>query len=143
MLEEKLRNCFDEMVVYKDLKKSNFFNSLSLPSFMRDWILKKFEDDQGHFDAEQVAEFVKTYPVFYGASYDPNLQDYALTYDAYETIGAEIKMRVNAYKSQITVIKKDSETNKPIEGVEFNIKYKDGTPIGTYKTDKKRNDNSI
>lgn len=61
MLEEKLRNCFDEMVVYKDLKKSNFFNSLSLPSFMRDWILKKFEDDQGHFDAEQVAEFVKTY----------------------------------------------------------------------------------
>ena len=79
---------------------------------------------------------VKTYPVFYGASYDPNLQDYALTYDAYETIGAEIKMRVNAYKSKITVIKKDSETNKPIEGVEFNIKYKDGTPIGTYKTDK-------
>ena len=79
---------------------------------------------------------VKTYPVFYGASYDPNLQDYALTYDAYETIGAEIKMRVNAYKSQITVIKKDSETNKTIEGVEFNIKYKDGTPIGTYKTDK-------
>ena len=79
---------------------------------------------------------VKTYPVFYGASYDPNLQDYALTYDAYDTIGAEIKMRVNAYKSKITVIKKDSETNKPIEGVEFNIKYKDGTPIGTYKTDK-------
>lgn len=33
---DKLRNCFDEMVVYKDLKKSNFFNSLSLPSFMRD-----------------------------------------------------------------------------------------------------------
>ena len=79
---------------------------------------------------------VKTYPVFYGASYDPNLQDYALTYDAYDTIGAEIKMRVNAYKSKITVIKKDSETNKAIEGVEFNIKYKDGTPIGTYKTDK-------
>ena len=39
---EKLRNCFDEMVVYKDLKKSNFFSALSLPSFMRDWLLKKF-----------------------------------------------------------------------------------------------------
>ena len=61
MTEDKLRNCFDEMVVYKDLKKSNFFNSLSLPSFMRDWILKKFEDDEGNFDAEQVAQFVKTY----------------------------------------------------------------------------------
>mgnify|MGYP003343247749 CR=1 FL=1 len=61
MIDDKLRNCFDEMVVYKDLKKSNFFNALSLPSFMRDWILKKFEDDDGNFDADQVAQFVKTY----------------------------------------------------------------------------------
>ncbi len=79
---------------------------------------------------------VKTYPVFYGASYDENLQDYALTYDAYETVGDEITIRINAYKSKITIIKKDSETNKPIENVEFNIKYKDGTQIGNFKTDK-------
>ena len=37
-MESKLRNCFDEMVVYKDLKKSNFFSSLGLPSFLRDWV---------------------------------------------------------------------------------------------------------
>ena len=61
MINEKLRSCFDEMVVYKDLKKSNFFNALSLPSFMRDWILKKFEDEEGNFDTEQVTEFVKKY----------------------------------------------------------------------------------
>ena len=61
MLDEKLINCFDEMVVYKDLKKSNFFNALSLPSFMRDWILRKFEDEEGYFDTDQVAKFVKTY----------------------------------------------------------------------------------
>ncbi|MCR5186517.1 MAG: BREX system Lon protease-like protein BrxL [Clostridia bacterium] len=60
-MEEKLRSCFDEMVVYKDLKKSNFFNSISLPSFMRDWILKKFEDENGEFDPEKVALFVKKY----------------------------------------------------------------------------------
>ncbi len=58
---EKLRGCFDEMVVYKDLKKSNFFSALSLPSFMRDWLLKKFEDDSGHFDSEKLYEFVQTY----------------------------------------------------------------------------------
>ena len=46
-MEEKLRECFDEMVVYKDLKKSNFFASLSLPSFLRDWLLKRFEDEDG------------------------------------------------------------------------------------------------
>ena len=60
-MEEKLRDCFDEMVVYKDLKETNFFNSISLPSFMRDWILKKFEDEQGNFDREAVNAFVKKY----------------------------------------------------------------------------------
>ncbi len=58
---EKLRNCFDEMVVYKDLKKSNFFSALSLPSFMRDWLLKKFEDESGHFESEELVRFVRTY----------------------------------------------------------------------------------
>lgn len=58
---EKLRDCFDEMVVYKDLKKTNFFSALSLPSFMRDWLLKKFEDDEGNFDKDDMARFVKKY----------------------------------------------------------------------------------
>ena len=58
-----LRNYFDEMVVYKDLKNSNFFSALSLPSFTRDWLLRKFADEDGHFDSEQLAEFVKnTFP---------------------------------------------------------------------------------
>ena len=46
---EKLRDYFDEMVVYKDLQKTNFFSALSLPAFMRDWLLKKFEDEDGEF----------------------------------------------------------------------------------------------
>jgi len=59
---EKLKNCFDEMVVYKDLKKTgNIFSSLSLPSFMRDWLLKKFEDENGNFDTDDLVNFVKTY----------------------------------------------------------------------------------
>lgn len=58
---EKLRNCFDEMVVYKDLKRNNFFSALSLPSFMRDWLLKKFEDEDGHLDTDALARFVRTY----------------------------------------------------------------------------------
>ena len=58
---DKLRNCFDEMVVYKDLKKNNFFSALSLPSFMRDWLLKKFEDEDGHFETEDLVKFVNTY----------------------------------------------------------------------------------
>lgn len=60
-MEEKLRECFDEMVVYKDLKKSNFFKSLGLPSFLRDWVLRKFEDEDGNFDAAEVMEFINTF----------------------------------------------------------------------------------
>ena len=58
---DKLRNCFDEMVVYKDLKKSNFFSALTLPSFMRDWLLKRFADENGHFDKHEIEEFVRQY----------------------------------------------------------------------------------
>ncbi len=60
-LNEKLRDCFDEMVVYKDLKKTNFFSTLSLPAFMRDWLLKKFENDDGEFDKEDLVRFVKKF----------------------------------------------------------------------------------
>ena len=57
----KLRTYFDEMVVYKDLKNSNFFSALSLPSFTRDWLLRKFEDEEGNFDHEELADFVKRF----------------------------------------------------------------------------------
>ena len=60
-LSEKLRDCFDEMVVYKDLKKTNFFSALSLPAFMRDWLLKKFEDENGEFDKNDLIRFVKKF----------------------------------------------------------------------------------
>lgn len=60
-LSAKLRENFDEMVVYKDLKKTNFFTALSLPAFMRDWLLKKFENEDGEFDKDQLSTFVKKY----------------------------------------------------------------------------------
>ncbi len=60
-MEQKLRECFDSMVVYKDLKKSNFFASLGLPSFLRDWVLRKFEDETGNYDIEEVTQFISTY----------------------------------------------------------------------------------
>ncbi|MDR1321236.1 MAG: BREX system Lon protease-like protein BrxL [Gracilibacteraceae bacterium] len=58
---DKLKNCFDEMVVYKDLKASNFFSALSLPSFMRDWLLRRFEDESGVFSEDELIEFVREF----------------------------------------------------------------------------------
>ncbi|MBD5156844.1 MAG: BREX system Lon protease-like protein BrxL [Butyrivibrio sp.] len=60
-MHDKLRDCFDEMVVYKDLQKTNFFSALSLPAFMRDWLLKKFEDEDGEFDKDELLRFVKKF----------------------------------------------------------------------------------
>ena len=58
---ERLKDQFDEMVVFKDLKKSNFISSFKLPSFMRDWVLKRFQDDDGNIDTEGAAEFIKEF----------------------------------------------------------------------------------
>ena len=60
-LVEKLKDNFDEMVVYKDLKKSNFISSFKLPSFMRDWVLKRFQDEDGIIDVDVATEFIRIF----------------------------------------------------------------------------------
>lgn len=58
---QKLKDSFDEMLVYKDLKKSNFIASFKLPSFMRDWVLKRFQDEDGNMDIDGATEFIKLF----------------------------------------------------------------------------------
>ena len=49
------------MVVYKDLTNNNFFSSLGLPAFLRDYLLKTFSDDYGRFNMDEVSEFIKKF----------------------------------------------------------------------------------
>ncbi|MBQ7110118.1 MAG: BREX system Lon protease-like protein BrxL [Thermoguttaceae bacterium] len=58
-MNEKLRNVFDGMVVYKDLKRTALFSTLSLPSFMRDWLLEHFEVDESGVDFEELNAFIR------------------------------------------------------------------------------------
>ena len=58
---ERFKDAFDEMVVYKDLKKSNFIASFKLPSFMRDWVIKRFQDDEGTIDVNRAVGFIKEF----------------------------------------------------------------------------------
>ena len=58
---ERLKDSFDEMVVYKDLKKSNFISSFKLPSFMRDWVLKHFQSEDGEIDIDEAVSFIKEF----------------------------------------------------------------------------------
>ena len=39
MLEDKVRDIFADMVVLKDPQRSEYFSNLSIPSYMRDWIV--------------------------------------------------------------------------------------------------------
>ena len=55
---DKLRTYFDHMAVYKDLKTNDLFSTLSLPAFMRDWLLRRFEDKNGLFEAAELTAFV-------------------------------------------------------------------------------------
>ena len=58
---ERLKDAFDEMVVYKDLKKSNFISSFKLPSFMRDWVLKHFQNEDGEIDVDGAVDFIREF----------------------------------------------------------------------------------
>ena len=54
----KLRRCFEAMAVFKDLTQTSLFKTLGLPSFMRDWLLQRFENADGVFDAAEMQAFV-------------------------------------------------------------------------------------
>ncbi|WP_300695632.1 anti-phage BREX system Lon protease BrxL, partial [uncultured Phocaeicola sp.] len=60
-LRERLMDAFDEMVLYKDLSKGSIISSFKLPSFMRDWVMKKFQDDEGLLNIDEASGFIQTY----------------------------------------------------------------------------------
>lgn len=64
---------------------------------------------------------LKTYPILYGSSNNPKLQDYALTGEIFE--GGEGKLTVNYQKndSEVKIIKQDESGEKNLKGVEFRI----------------------
>ncbi|MBR4211792.1 MAG: ATP-dependent protease, partial [Oscillibacter sp.] len=57
----RFRDAFDEMVVYKDLKRNNFISAFKLPSFMRDWVLKRFQDEDGTVDVDRTTAFIREF----------------------------------------------------------------------------------
>jgi ATP-dependent Lon protease len=65
---DKLREVFAEMVVLKNPERTKFFADLSLPSYMRDWLVMKFSDELGNIDYDGVTRYIK--------QYIPNREDY-------------------------------------------------------------------
>ena len=61
MLEERIRDVFADMVVLKDPQRSEYFSNLSIPSYMRDWLVMKFSDENGVIDYDSVRRYIKRY----------------------------------------------------------------------------------
>ena len=60
-MEDKLKEFFADMIVLKNPQRAGFFKELNMPSFMRDWVVMKFSDDEGNIDQESVQKYVKRY----------------------------------------------------------------------------------
>jgi ATP-dependent Lon protease len=58
-LDEKIRSIFLNESIYKDPRKSKFFSTLNIPSYLRDWLVKKYSTNDGEIDLETVKSFIK------------------------------------------------------------------------------------
>ena len=61
MQGSKTRDVFPDMVVLKNPKRTQFFSDLSLPSYMRDWLVMKFSDENGDVDINRIDKYIKEY----------------------------------------------------------------------------------
>lgn len=68
MIDIKMRDVFADMVVLKNPERAEFFKNLSLPSYMRDWLVMKFSDESGNIDYDNVLKYIR--------QYIPNREDY-------------------------------------------------------------------
>ncbi|OAG27653.1 BREX system Lon protease-like protein BrxL [Thermodesulfatator autotrophicus] len=59
MMEEKLKDIFADTVVFKDPRRNKDIANQGIPSFLRDWLIKKFSDDKGEVNWETLQSFIQ------------------------------------------------------------------------------------
>ena len=79
-------------------------------------------------DLEKAGEFtiyanssLKTMPVFYGESPNPDWQNFAVTGGSYEIAEVTYKQTYEQNKTRIEIQKQDGDTKKPLEGAVFHL----------------------
>lgn len=76
----------------------------------------------------------KSYPVFFALAPNETLQNYALSFDAFELSANHIILNEKTNLASIEITKKDEETGEKLEGVKFELRKETGEIIGTYIT---------
>lgn len=77
----------------------------------------------------------KSYAVFYGTSFNPEVQDYAVTGDPIALTSTTENVNLKGNKSTLKIKKIDSETKQPIKDTTYELTREDGTVIGRATTD--------
>lgn len=98
MLEDKIKEVFSGMIVLKDPKRSEFFSNLSIPSYMRDWLVMKFSDNKGVIDYDSILSYVKKFIPDRDAF---QIIKYQLMQGGIEKFLARIRMDVNLKKGYV------------------------------------------
>lgn len=111
VIGEKLKEHFTKMSVFKGANKSLFASS-SIPSYIRDWFLMRYEDKDGHVDEEFVS----------GRLYDivPRREEWLHRLDKLMNYGEEQKFLA---KIKVKLNIKDNEIYFALP--DFDISYKD------------------
>ena len=55
---QKLRQYFRSMIVLKNPQRSQSFSALSIPSYMRDWLVMRYAGEDGQFNMEDILGFM-------------------------------------------------------------------------------------
>ena len=57
-LSEKIIKVFPEESVFKSSKKYSIFSGYTLPSFVKDWLVKRYTDENGYLDEDSLKVFL-------------------------------------------------------------------------------------
>lgn len=57
--EQRFRTCFGNMLVCKTPANAKLFAELNLPSFIRDWLIMRFSDQNGAIDQKKLTAYIK------------------------------------------------------------------------------------
>lgn len=98
MLEDKIKSVFSDMVVLKDPKRAEFFSNLSMPSYMRDWLVMKFSDSQGNIDYDSTLSYIKKFIPDRDAF---QVIKYRLMQGSTEKLLARVRLDVNLKKNVV------------------------------------------
>ena len=59
IFEEKIKKNFPNAALFKSKSSAALLSFLELPTEVKDWLLKKFSDDNGNIDAYSLSDYIE------------------------------------------------------------------------------------